>query len=137
VTVPLHLGPGAGVPGWVEAIEWACFGEPWGPLGQGEHIWAIPDAGFARWRIVPEVQEGELLRLGVAEPLRRSGQGRALLRHCQEQLAIYGIRELHLEVRLSNAAARALYEQEGWVCQGLRRAYYRDGEDAVIYRREE
>ena len=33
-------------------------------------------------------------------------------------------------------AARALYESEGWVYLDQRKAYYRDGEDAAIYRRE-
>lgn len=132
----LHFRPGSEVPEWVEAIERSCFGEPWGPLGQGEHIWAVFPAGFARWRIVPAVQEGELLRLGVAEAQRRTGQGRALLRHSQEQLARYGIRVLHLEVRVSNTAARKLYESEGWTLEGLRRRYYRNGEDAAVYRRE-
>jgi len=122
------------VPGWVEAIERACFGEPWGPLGGGEHLWAIAPCGFARWRVVPEVEEAELLRIGVAEDRRRSGCGRALLRHSQAHLAKYGITVLLLEVRISNRAARTLYESEGWLEVGLRKAYYRNGEDAAIYR---
>lgn len=130
----LHLGPGAKVPGWVETLEQACFGEPWGPLGEGEHIWAMNPGAFTRWRIIPAVEEGELLRLGVARDLRRQGLGRALLRHCQAQLAQYGITVLLLEVRVSNLPARALYESEGWVFQGLRKAYYRNGEDAALYR---
>jgi ribosomal-protein-alanine N-acetyltransferase len=135
VSGPLHLGPGSTVPGWVETLERACFGEPWGPLGEGEHIWAVFPGAFARWRIVPAVEEGELLRIGVATGQRRTGQGRALLRHCQVELARYGIQVLHLEVRVSNAAARGLYEGEGWVFQGIRKSYYRNGEDACIYRR--
>jgi ribosomal-protein-alanine N-acetyltransferase len=121
------------VPGWVEALERDCFGEGWGPLGAGEHLWAVPSAAFARWRVVPAVNEGELLRLGVAGPLRRAGHGRALLRHAMAELLRYGIGELHLEVRVSNAAARALYESEGWACVGVRKSYYKDGEDAAIY----
>ena len=51
------------------------------------------------------------------------------------RLARDGIEVLHLEVRLSNGAARALYESEGWVYQGLRQGYYRDGESAALYTR--
>lgn len=133
---PVHLRPGAAVPAWVETVERECFGSAWGPLGEGEHLWAIRPGAFARWRIIPAVQEGELLRIGVAAAQRRSGLGRALLRLSQARLATYGIRVLLLEVRVSNHAARALYESEGWVYLDLRKAYYRDGEDAAIYRRE-
>ena len=129
-----HRGPGSQVPAWVEAIEAGCFGSPWGPLGEGEHLWAAFPAAFARWRVIPETQEAELLRIGVAETVRRGGQGRALLRHCQKLLIGQGIQVLHLEVRVGNLAARGLYESEGWVYQGLRRRYYRDGEDAALYR---
>jgi ribosomal-protein-alanine N-acetyltransferase len=41
---------------------------------------------------------------------------------------------LLLEVRQSNAAARALYAKHGFHETGRRRAYYRDpDEDAVLY----
>jgi ribosomal-protein-alanine N-acetyltransferase len=120
----------------MEAIDRACFGEAWGPLDEFEHIWAIFPCGFARWRIIPEVQEAELLRIGVAEELRRGGHGRVLLRLSQAQLTRMGVELLHLEVRVSNAVARALYESEGWVYQGLRKGYYRDGESAALYSRE-
>jgi ribosomal-protein-alanine N-acetyltransferase len=123
------------VPAWVEAIDGACFGEVWGPLDEFEHIWALFPAGFSRWRIIPEVGEAELLRIGVAQALRRDGHGRKLLRLAQTQLARLGIEVLHLEVRVSNSAARALYESEGWVYQGLRKGYYRDGESAALYSR--
>ncbi|MDP1574453.1 MAG: ribosomal protein S18-alanine N-acetyltransferase [Coxiellaceae bacterium] len=42
-------------------------------------------------------------------------------------------RPMHLEVRLSNHKAIALYEKMGFVKEGLRKKYYRDGEDAVLY----
>lgn len=133
----IHLGPGSRVPAWVEAIDRACFHEAWGPLDECEHIWAIHPFGFARWRIIPEVGEAELLRIGVAEAMRRGGQGRRLLRLSQAQLARCGVEVLHLEVRVSNAAARTLYESEGWVYRGLRKGYYRDGESAALYSRGE
>ena len=41
--------------------------------------------------------------------------------------------DLKLEVRLSNLKAIALYEKMGFVKEGLRKKYYADGEDAVLY----
>jgi ribosomal-protein-alanine N-acetyltransferase len=120
----------------VEDLEKACFDNPWGDLDDSEHLWAIPRAGFARWLVIDVAQEAELIRLAVAAPFRRTGQGRMLLRFSQARLATMGILVAHLEVRVSNAGARSLYEQEGWDFQGLREGYYRDGEDAALYRRE-
>ena len=131
----LHLKPGCRVPEWMEALDRTCFGDPWGPLDECEHIWAAYPDAFARWRIIPEVQEAELLRIGVAAGARRKGRGRALLRHSQAAMARLGVDMLHLEVRVSNLAARALYESEGWVYRGTRRSYYRDGEAAALYSR--
>lgn len=132
----LHLGPGSEVPVWIEALERDAFGKPWGDLDDHEHLWAIQPWGFARWQAIPAAQQAELIRITVAPAQRRAGQGRALLRHCQAELARMDINTLFLEVRIGNAGARALYEGEGWVQTGLRRGYYRDGEDAVLYRRD-
>ena len=131
-----HLGPGSQVPDWIEDMDQLSFGEAWGPLDATEHLWASSRNGFARWRVVEAAQEAELLRIAVDPSLRRGGHGRALLRHSEAQMARMGITTLHLEVRVSNKAARHLYEAEGWTSQGTRTAYYRDGEDAVLYVRE-
>lgn len=131
-----HLGPGSGVPAWIEALDRSVFLEAWGPLEENEHLWASVDFGFARWRVLEAVQEAELLRLAVDPSLRRGGHGRSLLRHSVAQLVRMGVTTLHLEVRVSNLAARRLYESDGWTAQGLRKAYYRDGEDAALYGRE-
>ncbi len=48
-----------------------------------------------------------------------------------------GARAVWLEVRLSNAAARAMYQRRGFVAAGVRRGYYRlPPEDALVLRRE-
>ena len=131
-----HLGPGSAVPAWIEALETDAFGKPWGPLEGGDHLWARAEAGFARWQVIPAAQEAELVRIAVSPAWRRKGQGASLLRHSQAVLARMRIHTLYLEVRVSNCAARSLYEKEGWTAIGLRRGYYRDGEDAALYRKE-
>ena len=127
------LGPGSALPEWIERLESATFGDSWGALGDHERIWTEPPDGFARWMVVPEGGEAELLRIAVDPSARRKGLARTLLRAAEADLRNLGIRSLHLEVRLSNAAARTLYESEGWRLQGRRPRYYRDGEDAALY----
>lgn len=132
----LRLGAGSALPAWIEALERRVFGEAWGPLDSDEVLWALPETAYARWRQSPVVGEGELLRIAVAPEARGQGHARRLLREGHERLGAEGLDTLFLEVRVSNAAARALYASEGWAEVGLRRAYYRDGEDAALYRRD-
>lgn len=73
--------------------------------------------------------------MAVGPSLRGHGLGRALLGACEDELSRMGITTLLLEVRVSNGAARALYEAAGWKQDGLRKAYYKNGEDAALYRK--
>lgn len=133
MTAPTHFGPGSALPAWVENLEQQTFGEAWGPLEDTEHMWSLQGLAYARWRLVAVVGEAELLRIAVSSEARGRGLGRSILGVSTEALRNLGITELHLEVRVSNAAAQRLYEAEGWRETGLRKGYYRDGEDAALY----
>jgi ribosomal-protein-alanine N-acetyltransferase len=132
----LPLGPGSALPEWLERLEADSFGDSWGALADHERLWVEPGAAFARWSVVAAAGEAELLRVAVLPAARRQGLGRALLQAAEADLRRAGIQRLHLEVRSSNTAARALYEAEGWRRSGRRPRYYRDGEDAVLYLKE-
>lgn len=80
--------------------------------------------------------EAELLRAAVVPEERRQGHARRLLREGLAHLTRAGIGPCFLEVRPDNLAARRLYESEGFVAVGRRLRYYRDGTDALVYRRE-
>lgn len=128
-----HFGPGSALPAWVETLEREAFGEAWGPLDDLEQMWALEGLGYARWQVIPAAGEAELLRIAVKPEGRGKGLGRRLLQASTEALKALGVSELHLEVRFSNTAARKLYEAEGWRFTGIRKGYYRDGEDAALY----
>ena len=79
--------------------------------------------------------EGEILNLAVAEGGRRRGLGRALVEAIIAALSERGVRQVYLEVRESNAAARALYAGFGFKDVGRRKGYYRRPvEDAIVLR---
>jgi len=75
--------------------------------------------------------EGEILALAVDPAQRGAGLGRSLVESLLARLRADGVRRVHLEVRGSNAAARALYESLGFRTSRRRERYYRDGEDAL------
>lgn len=78
-------------------------------------------AGFSLSRIV--MDEAELLLLAVRRGRQGQGIGRALLADFAAAATGRRARQLHLEVREGNPAAR-LYEQAGYALAGRRRDYY-------------
>lgn len=127
-------------------LETRCFPDPWSradmePLfdSGAAAVFVALDAdgealGYALFQLLPN--EVELLTFGVVPEGRQRGVGRRLLASALERLAASGRPVCHLEVRVGNAAARALYERLGFELVGRRRAYYPDGEDAVRYRKQ-
>lgn len=78
--------------------------------------------------------EWELENIVVTPAERRKGIGIELVAALTEKTKSEAV---FLEVRASNAAARALYESAGFRQTGVRKSYYQNPlEDAVLYRRK-
>jgi ribosomal-protein-alanine N-acetyltransferase len=78
--------------------------------------------------------EWEIENVVVDETLRRQSIGTQLMQSLIGRWEALLGAALLLEVRASNAAARALYERHGLREVGCRRAYYRSPpEDAILY----
>jgi ribosomal-protein-alanine N-acetyltransferase len=76
---------------------------------------------------------GHIGNLAVAPEHRRRGYARRMLEEFLDRARERGVRSLTLEVRVTNAAAQALYGAYGFRLAGLRPRYYRDnGEDALV-----
>ena len=86
--------------------------------------------GFVLIRIAAD--EAEVLTICTDPDRRRSGAARALLTAGEEAAATRGATRVFLEVAAGNSAARALYAQAGYLEIGLRKAYYANGEDAIV-----
>jgi ribosomal-protein-alanine N-acetyltransferase len=92
-----------------------------------------PLAGFLVARHV--ASEWELENIAVAPACRRQGLGERLLQRLLVRAQEANSKSVFLEVRESNAGARALYEKTGFQPTGRRNSYYTDPpEDAVLYR---
>jgi len=72
---------------------------------------------------------GWIATIAVDPRYRRRGIGRALLRACEERL---GVPRSRLTVRISNQAAIAMYEKEGYTTTEIWNGYYNDGEDGMV-----
>ena len=127
----------------VQAIEEASFTTPWPPHSYRSELesnrlatYVVARAGgavVAYAGIWMMIDEAHITTFAVDPRWRRQRIGERLL------LALLGLakdrlaREATLEVRLSNLAARRLYEKYGFRPVGIRPRYYSDdNEDALI-----
>lgn len=89
--------------------------------------------GFIVWRAT--LDEAEIITIGVHPDARRGGIAAAMLGIMVADLKKRGVKHIFLEVAADNVAARALYEQDGFVQIGVRPKYY-DGIDAIMMRKD-
>jgi ribosomal-protein-alanine N-acetyltransferase len=100
----------------------------------GIAIWVVEHYGGLGGMVAARsaADEGEILNLAVRKVLHRRGLGRRLLAHAVAALRAAGARTIFLEVRDSNAGARAFYAKAGFAESYRRRAYYRGPEEDAI-----
>lgn len=128
------------------AIEKESFPTPWSrltflaelnqPVSHFLVIGPSPPAPREIWGYIifwVAADEMHLLNLAVHPKQRRRGLARVLLTAGLDRARTLGVKVAWLEVRPSNAAARALYESFGFKEVGLRPQYYDDtNEDAIL-----
>jgi ribosomal-protein-alanine N-acetyltransferase len=130
----------------VIALEHAVYPFPWSEqifrdcLRVGYDCWVVEAGSGVAGYGVMSMGAGEchILNLCIDPGLRRHGVGRMLLSMLLSRARRAGMLHAFLEVRPSNAAAMALYEDMGFARIGLRRGYYQAAggrEDAVVYRK--
>jgi ribosomal-protein-alanine N-acetyltransferase len=140
----IRLGPmQAGDLDAVQRIERASFKTPWPAYAYRQEIetnrlahYIVARAGddivgFAgMWMMV---DQAHITTFAVDPKWRRKGIGSQMVRALLQMARPLGARQATLEVRLSNMAARHLYERFGFRPVGIRPRYYSDnGEDALI-----
>lgn len=129
----------------VMAIEVSAYPFPWtrgnfiDSLAAGHPAWLLQDrAGgpLGYFVAMAGVEEMHLLNITVAPAVQRQGHARVLMAALVEMARVGGARQLWLEVRQSNAVARAVYERLGFVEVGVRKGYYPAAfgrrEDAIV-----
>jgi ribosomal-protein-alanine N-acetyltransferase len=124
----------------VMAIERRAFPTPWSlsmfvlelSKPSGICLAAFADSQLLGYLVCSRYAEAyHLMNIAVDPEHRRQGVARALIDAMLDRAGLDA--NFTLEVRVSNAAAIALYERFGFRNVGTRRRYYQDtGEDAII-----
>jgi ribosomal-protein-alanine N-acetyltransferase len=127
----------------VLAIETRIYTHPWthgnfsDSLAAGYHcpIMEIDEEIVGYSVVMVAASEAHVLNLSIAAGWQRHGLGRELLDHILKLVRSEMVERILLEVRRSNTAAQALYEERGFSQIAARRDYYpaQSGrEDAVV-----
>lgn len=124
----------------VLALEREIYPQPWAPGVFKEelsllnrHYVVVEDEGdvlgYAGLLLVAE--DAHVTTIAIDPEARRRRLGTRLMLALVDAALAAGASHLTLEVRVSNAAARALYQRFGLAPVGVRKDYYR-GEDALV-----
>lgn len=134
-----QLGPSSA--GAIARLHAQCFEPGWSER-EFASLLHLPANHLCAWRPKGEIQgfvlcrqaldEAEILTICVAPSARGKGLGLKLIERAHHDLSKNGIARLFLEVSTANIPARRLYDQAGYSEIGRRKAYYRDGNDALV-----
>jgi len=132
----------------VMAVEQEAFLAPWSRSAFEEELVknrlarylvaldAEAIVGYAGTWLV--INEAHVTNVAVHAGRRREGIGRLLMEALMQMARDAGMESMTLEVRVSNEAAKMLYQQLGFVSAGIRKNYYSETkEDALILWREQ
>jgi ribosomal-protein-alanine N-acetyltransferase len=132
----------------VLAVEVQAYGFPWSrgnfvdslAAGYTAELLEQHDGSLLGYYLgMPGVGEMHLLNLTVAPAFQGRGLAHRLMDRLEARARELGLTSLWLEVRASNARARALYSRRGFTEVGMRRGYYpapsSRREDAVVMSR--
>ena len=119
----------------------APWGEPYWRMmcGSQDHLVTLTEAEEAKivacCAVHCATDEAEILICGTSADHQRQGVAGALLSHTLSCLHDRGVAATFLEVAVTNAAAIALYNAQGFSVVGQRKDYYGPGEDAHVMKR--
>lgn len=122
----------------IKAVENRCFSTPW---SENMIISSIENGCIM---VVVEIDNkvvgyaglypsGDIANVAVIPNEQGKGYGTELVKELIKVAKINDIEKLFLEVRVSNIKAIKLYEKCGFEKISVRKKYYKDGEDALIY----
>ena len=126
----------------ITEIEKVSFSDPWNERlfldaidSKDKYLMVADEGGKVAGYIVFEkvLDEGHITDLAVSGEYKKKGIATGLIDRALGLAKEKGIKEIFLEVRESNEAARKLYSKFGFAELGKRKGYYQGtNEDAII-----
>lgn len=82
------------------------------------------------------LDEAHIMNIATNFLYRKKGLANKILDLIFADAKSRGIKRITLEVKEKNFDAKKLYEKRGFVCEGVRKKYYHNTDDALIYWKE-
>lgn len=129
----------------IAALEADNFSDPWNHRMLADSFLAgsfygslLEEEGVitAYGAVSVAADEAEIPLICTAEMYRRCGRGKLVLARLEEEAKKRGAKKMFLEVRVSNSSALMMYLRAGFRGIYTRPRYYRDGEDALVMKKE-
>ena len=118
----------------IYAIEQQSFSVPWSLESNKLYMVICEEnkiVGYAGAWLVYD--EGQITNIAIIPSARGKGYGSKLTKQLIDECLMRGMKEIFLEVRISNLAALAMYRNLGFSVKGIRKDYYSEPmEDAYI-----
>lgn len=130
----------------VMGIENSSFANPWSKssflreliMPASSFLVAVRDefvVGYMGYWLIED--EAQIMNVAVHLEYRRKGIANKILKYVIGMIFESGVKNVYLEVRKGNAAARVLYNKLGFKEIGVRKQYYEEEkEDAVLMRKK-
>ena len=125
-------------------IESVSYPRPW-PIGTFQSELEMMRRGERHYLVARErgavvgyggvmfvLDDAHVTNIAVARDRQRTGVATRVLAELAWQAIAHGCQAMTLEVRASNEAAQALYQQFGFVAAGVRQKYYENADDAIV-----
>ena len=100
----------------------------------GENITKAEPIGFATLTLVHG--DAEIERICIAKNRQNLGLGRIMLVTAMDVLRFLKAESVFLEVKAGNVPANKLYASNGFINTGRRKAYYKNGEDCLLMKKD-
>ena len=129
----------------IAALEADNFSDPWNHRMLADSFLAgsfygslLEEEGVitAYGAVSVAADEAEIPLICTAEMYRRCGKGKLVLARLEEEAKKRVAKKMFLEVRVSNSSALMMYLRAGFRGIYTRPRYYRDGEDALVMKKE-
>ena len=130
-------------------LDKKCFSVPWSRQGFADALCAETNIFYGAFTKEGELlgycgmytaaDEGEITNVAVDPKQRGRGLAKQLVGRTMQAALEKGVRQVFLEVRVSNLSAQAVYRDNGFVTCGIRKEFYRlPDEDALVmsYKRD-
>jgi ribosomal-protein-alanine N-acetyltransferase len=96
------------------------------------YIMCRVEVGLSNFGLGGLIRKGHVVSIAVLPQSRRKGVAQALITAAIDGMRHYKVKQIYLEVRVTNAAGIALYKKLGFEISRTAHGYYSDGEDAYV-----